>query len=609
VGEDVPARTQLSVDLSLMLAVCYIRRSVPVRSRRRLEIVILLLVAHLPISGPAFAQKETSARVATGAKTSSTEKPEGVAAPLSAIVDSGHLDDLRWPDFSDYRIHLTNFYRPAGYKPAWISDGAPTPQALELIKILQDADQEGLLAEDYDASRWADRLTLLKGPHEAADEARFDAALTVCIMRYISDLHIGRINPENLDFEFNVSTKKLNLPQFVRGRLVDGSDLRSELAGVEPPFPSYEQLLVALRHYMELEKKGDGDKVLDAGGVPPGGRYAGVTGLANRLWMLGDLPDGANIPADSETYEGPLVDAVKHFQARFGLRPTGILDYPTVVEMNVPLSDRIDQMRLGLERYRWLPYTFKQPPLVINVPEFRLYGFDAGFKVDITMRVNVGEDYNHQTPMFEDNMLYLVFRPYWTPTPNIMRNEVIPDMEKNPSLEDLGMELVSASGKVIKSGDITPAMLQQVKSGKLTARQPPGPENGMGLVKFMFPNEHNVYIHDTPASLDMFSEAAEGEEGELKRVASHGCIHVQDPAGLAAWLLRNSPGWNLDRVKQAMNEGKDNVRVNLAPPIPVVIFYMTVVVAENGDVHFFHDIYDHDRTLRLELAHGYPYPK
>ena len=262
-----------------------------------------------------------------------------------------------------------------------------------------------------------------------------------------------------------------------------------------------------------------------------------------------------------------------------------------------------------MERYCWLPYQFKQPPIVINVPEFRLYGFNEEGKVDLTMRVNVGEDYNHQTPMFEDNIQYMVFRPYWTPPPNILRREIIPDMEKTPSLKELNLELVSAGGKVISSGNVTPAMLQQVRAGKLAVRHPPGPENGMGLVKFMFPNAHDVYIHDTPASLDMFSDAAEGEEGELKRVASHGCIHVQEPAKFAAFLLRNTPSWDLERVERAMHEGKDNIRVNLAPPVPVLIFYMTVVVEENGEVHFFRDIYSHDRTLRLELAEGYPYPK
>jgi murein L,D-transpeptidase YcbB/YkuD len=569
----------------------------------------MLLVAPVLLNAQTTAQNRKSAPVAASVKTSSIQKPDGVAARLNAIISSGHLEDLRWPDFSDYRSHLTNFYRASGYKPAWIRDGQPTSQAVELIKILQDADREGLLAEDYDASRWADRMTLLKGPHERDDEAHFDAALTVCIMRYVSDVHIGRINPQNMGFEFDVSHKKLDLPQFVQQRLVNGLDLRSELAAVEPPFPSYQRLRAALLHYMELQKGGDGEKVLDVGGVSPGGQYAGIAGLTGRLRLLGDLPDSVTVPPDSKIYEGPLVDAVKHFQGRVALKPTGELDYKTVVEMNVPLSDRIEQMRLGLERYRWLPYQFKQPPILINVPEFRLYAFDEKNEVGLTMRVNVGEDYNHQTPMFENNIQYIVFRPYWTPTPNILRNEIIPDIEKNPSLQENGLELVSASGKVISSGNVTPAMLQQVRAGNLTVRQPPGPENGMGLVKFMFPNQHDVYIHDTPASLDMFSEATEGEEGELKRVASHGCIHVQEPAKFAAWLLRNNPDWDLERVDKAMHDGRDNLRVNITPPIPVLIFYMTVVVEENGDVHFFHDIYDHDRTLKLELAHGYPYPK
>jgi L,D-transpeptidase YcbB len=330
---------------------------------RQLQIAILLLIASMPLGRQTSAQTSKSSPVASSVHASPTQRPDDVATRLSAIVASGHLKDLRWPNFSDNRLHLTNFYRTSGYKPAWIRDGAPTTQAIELIQILQDADREGLLAEDYDASRWADRLTLLKGPHESNDEARFDAALTVCIMRYVSDLHIGRINPQNLGFEFDVSHKKLDLPHFVRERLVDGSDLRSKLAEIGPPFPSYQRLRAALLHYMELEKNGDGAKVLDVGGVSPGGQYAGVAGLASRLRLLGNLPDSVTIPPDSKVYDGPLVDAVKHFQERFGLRPTGELDYKTVVEMNVPISDRIEQMRLGLERYRWLPYQFKRPPL------------------------------------------------------------------------------------------------------------------------------------------------------------------------------------------------------------------------------------------------------
>ena len=575
-------------------------------SRQRIQISLLLFAVSILLSHPASPQDKTTSP--PGSKTTSAQKPAGAASQLSNIAAAGRLEDLRWPDFSDYREHVINFYRPAGYKPAWIADGSPTTQAIELIQILKEADQEGLNPEDYDASRWSDRLTTLKNPHQDDDEARFDAALTVCIMRYISDLHIGRINPQNLGFDFDDSNKKLNLPQFVRQHLVNGSNLRAEVLSVEPPFKEYQRLRAALQHYMQLEKTDDGEKVLDAGPVNPGDQYTGIAGLAKRLRLLGDLPDNVTIPLDATIYEGPLVDAVKHFQSRFGMQPTGNFDYQTLVEMNVPLSDRVEQMQLGLERLRWLPYKFKQPPIVINVPEFRLYAFNENGDAALTMRVNVGEDYNHQTPMFEGNIQYLVFRPYWTPPPNILKNEIIPDIEKNPNLTDLNLELVGG-GKVISSGDVTPAMLQQVRSGRLTVRQPPGPENGMGLVKFIFPNQFDVYIHDTPASLDMFSEATEGKEGELQRVASHGCIHLQYPDKFAAYILRNTKGWDLDKVQQAMHNGKDNQQVNLVPPVPVLIFYLTAVAEENGEIHFFHDIYDHDRTLRLELAHGYPYPK
>ena len=570
------------------------------RFGQRIEIAPLLLLASLLISQPASAQTKKASPAATTPKASSTQKPDGASAQLSAIVASGRLEVLRWPNFSDYRSHLVSFYSP-GYKLAWVRDGEPTTQAVELVHILQDADREGLRAEDYDASRWPDRLASLKGQHQGADEARFDAALSVCIMRYVSDLHIGRINPQHLGFEFDVSHKKLNLPQFVRQRLVDGSDLRSELVEVEPPFEGYQRLREAMQHYMELAKTDDGEKLPDPIRILPGEKYVGTERLANLLRSLGDLPDTATIPPDSK-YDGALVDGVKHFQERVNLTPTGVLDTKTITELNKPLSDRIEQMRLGLERYRWLPYTFKQPPIAVNVPEFRLYGFDKEKHIGLSMNVNVGDEYYFQTPIFENNIQYIVFRPYWNPPPKILRNEIIPDFQEDPSLDESYLELVTPGGQVIRNGNVTPAMLQQIRSGKLTVREPPGPNNALGLVKFIFPNEHHVYIHDTPESMDMFGE-------KTKRSISHGCIHAQEPAKLAAWLLRDTPGWDLERVENAMHKGRDNQRVNLAAPIPVLIVYVTAVVEENGDIHFFKDIYGHDATLKEELAKGYPYPK
>jgi L,D-transpeptidase YcbB len=558
------------------------------------RIALLLTVASTWPSGLTFAQVSIRSPAATRAPTRSPQKLEGAAARLNAIVASGHLADLHWPNFSNYRSQITNFYRPYGYQPVWVRNGQPTAQALALIQIFKDADREGLRADDYDGSRWIDRQASLEGPHEDVEEARFDAALTVCTMRYLSDLRVGRINPQHLGFEFDLSQKKLDLAQFVRQRLVNGTDLRSEVGGVAPTFPGYQRLREALQQYEELAKRDDGEKLPDHGKLSPGRQYAGIARLCSLLRLLGDLPQSAAIPPEEKNYEGTLVDAVKRFQERHGLRPTGELDSETIAEMNVPLSNRVEQIRLGLERYRWLPYEFKQPPVVVNIPGFRLYGFKEGNQLGLTMNVNVGDQYDFQTPIFENNILYVVFRPYWYPPRSILRSEIIPPLEEDPSLEENDLELVDASGRVIDRGNVTADMLQQLRAGTLTARQPPGPDNALGLVKFIFPNEHNVYIHDTPLSLHVFSEQ--------ERTFSHGCIQVQEPAKLAAWLLRNTPGWDLQRVQYAMHKGRDNVKVNLAAPVPVLIVYETAVVEENGEIHFFQDIYGHDAELKQELA-------
>jgi L,D-transpeptidase YcbB len=565
--------------------------------RRRPQIVLLVLIAGIWLTGLAMAQVKSSS-AAPGDKASSVQN-SSVAGKLRAIVDAGRLGELRWPSFSNYQTQLVSFYRPSGYQRAWVRNGEPTAQALELVRILQQADGEGLRAEDYDASRWADRLALLRGPHEEAEEARFEVALTVSIMRYLSDLHVGRINPQHVGFEFDVSQKKLDLPYFVRQRLVSGSRLQAEVAALEPSFPGYQRLRDALQHYMRLAKRDDGEKLPDPGQLSPGGQYAGVQRLARLLRLLGDLPEGVTIPPDSKAYEGALVDAVKHFQIRHDLRPTGGLDVDTLYELNVPLSQRVQQMCLGLERYRWLSYDAKKPAIVVNIPEYRLFAFNEGSQLALTMKANVGDDYDFQTPTFEKNMVYLVFRPYWYPPPNIVRREILPELAEDRSLEDNDMELVSADGKVTSSGTLTSTMLAQVRAGKLTLRQPPGPDNALGLVKFIFPNAHHVYIHDTPESIHMFSE-----EG---RTFSHGCIHAQEPARLAAWVLGRSPGWDLERVEYAMQKGPDNVRVNFASPIPVLIIYQTLVIAENGEVEIFEDIYQHDAKLEVELSKGYPY--
>jgi murein L,D-transpeptidase YcbB/YkuD len=524
-----------------------------------------------------------------------------ISSQLRGIAEAGKLPELRWPDFSDYREHVRNFYGPLSDTPAWIRDGRPTPQALAIIEILKQADSVGLDPEDYDASRWADRLTRLQKSQAAGDGAIFDAALTVCLMRYISDCHIGKINPGHFKFGLSVEAKKYDLPAFLRERLVNGKDEKAELAQIGPPFAGYKRTLAALQQYLQLAREDDGEKLpVPAKPIAPGSPYDGLPRLTRLLRLLGDLPADAAAPGDSNLYQGALVDAVKHFQSRHGLKPEGRLDTPTLTNLNTPLSQRVGQLRLMLERWHWLPDRFTEPPIVVNIPEFRLRAHDSNQNQVLTMNVIVGKAFRHKTPVFEKDMRYVVFRPYWNVPPSIQRSEIVPAVQKDRDyIAKKGFEVVTQGGQVVTAGAVTDDVLAQLRSGKLAVRQKPGPTNALGLVKLMFPNEYNVYLHSTPAP-QLFSQT--------RRDFSHGCIRVEKPAELAAWVLRDKPDWSAARAQAAMTSGSDNTQVNLTNPIPVLILYGTAVVDPEGTVQFFDDIYGYDDELQKALAKGYPYP-
>ncbi|MGO4879836.1 MAG: L,D-transpeptidase family protein [Bryobacteraceae bacterium] len=527
-------------------------------------------------------------------------QPGDVSDSLRAIASSGHLAELRWPDFSDYRVHVTNFYQPTGYAPAWIRDDQPTPQALAIVEILKQADSQGLDPEDYDASRWAARLAALQKPHTPADTATFDAALTVCLMRYISDCRIGKINPQHFNFGLSVEAKKYDLPAFLRERLVNGSDMQAALSQIGPSFAGYKRTLEALQHYLQLARQDDGEQLPDVKkAVLPGSPYDGAPRLTRLLRLLGDLPENAAVPADGMVYTSTLADAVKRFQTRHGLHPDGRLDAKTIATLNTPLSHRVDQLRLALERWHWLPDRFNEPPIVVNIPEFRLHAYDGGGNPALTMNVIVGKAFHHKTPIFEEDMRYVIFRPYWNVPPSIQRAEIVPAVRKDRSyIAKKGFEVVTPSGQAVTSGAIADDVLAQLVSGKLAVRQKPGPTNSLGLVKLMFPNEYNVYLHSTPVQ-QLFSQT--------RRDFSHGCIRVEKPAELAAWVLRDK-GWSAEKAQTAMTSGPDNQQVNLTRPIPVLILYGTAVVDPGEDVQFFEDIYGYDEELQQALAKGYPYP-
>jgi murein L,D-transpeptidase YcbB/YkuD len=549
----------------------------------------------------------SSAQTQPAISADNTARPSEISSEgqawLHTAISGGNLPDLRWPDFSDYSKHAEKFYGLNGNSLWWVKGMQPTPQAQQLIALLLKADQKGLSADDYDGPRWSDRLAKLKPatpqPSEA-DALKFDLALTVCAMRYVSDLHIGKVNPKHFAFALDDESKKYDLAEFLKDHVVSADDVAGAMAQVEPPYPGYQRTIKALQTYVKLAKKDDGEQLPPGQkAIVPGDNYPGVPRLTRLLRLVGDLPADANIPADQLTYDGALVDAVKHFQRRLGRDPNGRIDAQTLADLNVPLSRRVRQMQLTLERWRWLPDSYQKSPIVANIPEFRLRAYDKDFRIGVTMNVVVGKAYGHDTPVFSDTMEYVIFRPYWEVPYSITKGEMIPHILRDPDyLAKKGFEVVDSKQNVVSAGTVTPEVLAQMRAGKLFVRQKPGPKNALGLAKFIFPNSYNVYMHDTPAT-EFFAKS--------RRDFSHGCIRLERPADLAAWVLRDNPGWTPEHIHAAMS-GTTSQQVNLAHPIPVLILYATVIVLDDGVVHFYDDIYGHDADLEKALAKGYPYP-
>jgi len=526
------------------------------------------------------------------------ETAEAVGAALRPLVASGKLVSLRWPDFRDASGDTAKFYADRGYAPAWVDGTGPTAQANLVVSILQNAAQKGLNAEDYDASRWQAREDALVGKPTPDEIARFDLALSVCLLRYVSALNVGRINPRHLKFDLDLNHRKTDLPGFL-SQISQASDIVPLLDEVEPQEDGYSRTSQALRTYLSLAQQDSSEKLpVPEKPVAAGGTYSGMALLVTKLKLVGDLPENAMLQQGPVKYEGDVVEAVKRFQLRHALAVTGSLGPGTVRQLNVPIADRVRQLQFALERWRWLPHDVATPLIAVNVPAFRLYGFDEPHHIGLKMNVVVGKAMRSETPTFIGNMTYLVFRPDWGVPPVIVRKEIIPPLQKDPSyLSKNGYDLFDTRGKVLDSRRVTPEEIQLLLAGKLSVRQRPGPKNALGSVKFMFPNTYLVYLHDTPRT-ELFSRS--------RRDFSYGCIRVQDPPALAAWVLQSKPEWTEERIQAAMN-GEKSVQVNLSPPIPVLILYGSVRVDEDGHVDFYDDIYGHDTRLAQALAKGYPY--
>jgi L,D-transpeptidase YcbB len=516
-----------------------------------------------------------------------------VADDLRAACERAEHPGLRWPHWDELRQPVADFYARRDARPAWTTpSGVPTPQALAIVSLLEGAETRGLRTEDYDGLRWPRRIVRLQRAPHPAEIVEFDLALTVNLLRLARDLHGGRVDPRRAGLPLDWQPKPLDLAALAE-RLVAAPDPAARVEALEPQFGGYRRLKHALTRYLEMSRERDVTPLPAAEVVRPGDRYLGTPVLAELLERLGDLPAETLLPTDPTLYEGALVDAVRAFQIRHGLAADGKVGPLTFAELRMPLSARAEQIRLSLERWRWVPVAVERPPIVVNIPEFHLRAFDAEGRIGFSSRVVVGRAFRTETPVFADRLRTVVFRPSWGVPVSITRNEIVPRLERDAAyLESENFEIVGTSAQAV-----TPETLTALRRGSLLLRQRPGPGNALGLVKFVFPNEHSVYLHDTPAR---------GGFARARRDLSHGCIRVEDAAGLAAWVLRENPEWGAEAIRAAMQSGRDEHAVTVAPPIPVYLVYVTAAVPEGEEPRFLADLYGHDARLAAALAARYP---
>jgi murein L,D-transpeptidase YcbB/YkuD len=552
--------------------------------------VFLLLILATTLSQHIFAEQPCPAPA---------PPQDPVSQRASEYLRALHLPATTDAETASRASVLLAFYRPCDFALAWTSNGQATTAAQVVIDDLRNSDSKGLRPQDYGSPGWAARASALAIQDDASpvELARFDLDLTVAVMRYLLDLSAGRVNPRVLKAHFDTHRNVGSMARFIWLEIVPDRDIHNAIQRLEPPADGYKRVESAFRQYLELERTTH-DVVLPPfrRKISPGDAYDALPLLVARLKQLDDMPADAPLAQNPTVYEGDVVDAVKRFQIRHGLTPDGILDVQTYKQLAVPIQQRALQLSLTLERWRWVQHTLEEAPVVINIPEYRLSAYDEYRKVMLSMRVIVGSagSAGHwRTPILQGNLTTVIFRPYWNVPTSIARKEIIPKIARNPNyLAKNDFEIVNAREEVVH-GVSSANLIGGLRRGALRIRQVPGEHNALGLIKFIFPNPYDVYMHGTPLT-SLFQRN--------ERDLSHGCIRVEDPVALAVWALRSQQGWTRNQVEESM-AGDSNIHVPLSIPIPVLIVYGTAIVEENGEVHFFPDIYGYDAELARALDH------
>ncbi len=493
------------------------------------------------------------------------------------------------------------FYAERQFAPAWIDEAGLRPMGHDFIRALEQAGQDGLLPEDYHLDaihamlKEMDAEASLPTGHKADQWARMDLLLTDAFLLLSSHLSGGRVNPETMHKDWIISGNRVDIMAALNTALEEGQ-IEQSLDRLRPSHKGYAGLRQALNQLNAIEQQGGWPTVPTGPTLRPDERNARVPALRERLQKGGNLTT-ADPPQDPERMDTDLVESLKKFQVRHGLEPDGALGKRTLEELNIPVRERIRQIELNLERWRWLPQQPGDRYIAVNIADFSLMVVEHQETV-LTMRVVVGRP-ARRTPVFSSPMTYMVISPYWTVPPTIAIEDMLPKVIEDPGYFD------SQSIKVYYGWDeghaaVDPRQInwRLYSKGNFPFRlvQEPGSENALGHLKFMFPNRFSVYLHDTP-NHKLF--------GKAQRDFSSGCIRVENAVALAEYLLKDKPGWTPDKLQAAIKKNQQQI-LHIAPPVPVHLLYMTAWLDGNGQVQFRKDIYKRDAQLDQVLRRRQP---
>lgn len=500
-----------------------------------------------------------------------------VAEPVADALRAG----LTAPaDHSLYAPELLRaLYEGRDFAPLW--SGA---RADEARAALAAAAAHGLATGNYHLPVIDSR----RGDATPAAQAKLDLLISDGLLLLGSHVRSGRIEPGSLTPRREFLALDADLP----AHLAAAPSAAAFLEGLVSPLAGYSRLQDALVHYRAIAESGGWPALPDGPTLRPGDRDAAVAALRARLAR--EAMDGPVAPpgTDGDLYDAPLEAAVRRFQARHGLDVDGAVGRQTRRALDTPAATRAAQIVANLERRRWLGEAPGQRQVRVNVAAYTLEAID-GPEVALRTRVIVGQPYR-PTPEFADRIRYLVLNPYWEVPPRLAAEDKLPLIRRDPAyLARERLRVLRGWGETARELDPATIDWQRVKTPvPFRLRQDPGPGNALGQIKFMFPNAHDVYLHDTP-SRGLFAHAERG--------FSSGCIRVQQPLALADWLLADDPRWSPEALRAAIESEKTRT-VNLRRPVPVYLLYWTVWVDSDGAVHFRRDIYDRDGPLAAALA-------